>query len=78
MLEQAAQRGCRCSVSGGVQDQVEWGPRKPGLVPDPEAGGPACGSGGWNLMILGVPFNPSHSMILWFYGETLEQAAQRL
>ena len=24
---------------------------------------------GWNLMILGVPSNPSHSMILWFISE---------
>jgi len=26
VLEQAAQRGCGCSVPAGVQDQVGWGP----------------------------------------------------
>lgn len=41
MLEQPAQRGCGCSISGGVQDQVGWGPEQPGLVPDLEVGGPA-------------------------------------
>ena len=41
MLEQPAQRGCECSISGGVQDQVGWGPEQPGLVPDLEVGGPA-------------------------------------
>lgn len=45
MLAQAAQRGCGCSVLGGVQDQVGWVPGKPGLVPDLEVGGPACGRG---------------------------------
>jgi len=40
------------------------GPGQPGLVLDMEVDGPACGSGGWNLMILEVPSNPSHSMIL--------------
>ena len=44
-LAQAAQRGCRCSVPGGVQDQVGWGPGQPGLVPDLEVGSPACGKG---------------------------------
>ena len=32
------------SIPGGVQDQVGWGPGKPGLVPDLEVGGPACGA----------------------------------
>ena len=32
VLEQAAQRGCGCSILGGVQDQVGWGPGQPGLV----------------------------------------------
>jgi len=32
-------------------------------VPDLKVGGPACGRG-WNLMILGVPSNSRHSMIL--------------
>ena len=26
VLEQAAQRSCGCSIPGGVQDQVGWGP----------------------------------------------------
>ena len=47
-----------------------------GLVPDLEVGGPACGRG--NLMILGIPSNPRHSVILCLFvwrrkslGETL-------
>ena len=43
VLEQAAQRGCGCSIPGSVQDQVGWGPRQPDLVPDLEVGGSACG-----------------------------------
>jgi len=27
---------------GGVQDQVGWGPGRPGLVQHLEVGGPAC------------------------------------
>ena len=42
MLEQAAQRGCRCPIPGGVQGQVVWGPGQPGLVPHLEVGGSAC------------------------------------
>ena len=45
MLEQAAQRGCGCPVSGGVRGQVGWGPGQPGLVLDMEIGGPACSRG---------------------------------
>ena len=45
MLEQAAQRGWGCSVPAGAQDQDGWGPEQPGLVPDMEVGGPACGRG---------------------------------
>ena len=45
MLEQAAQRGCGCSVPGGVQGQIEWDPGQPGLVLNGEVGGPACGRG---------------------------------
>ena len=45
MLAQAAQRGCRCSVPGGVQDQVGWGPGQPGLVPDLEVGVPTFSRG---------------------------------
>ena len=55
----AAQRGCGCPNAGGVQGQVGWGPGQPGLVLNVEVGCPACG-GGWNLVILGVPSNPSH------------------
>ena len=43
MLAQAAQRGCGCFIPEGVQDQVGWGPGQPGLAPDLEVGGPACG-----------------------------------
>ena len=43
VLEQAAQGGCGCPLPGGVQDQVEWGPGQPGLVPDMKVDGPACG-----------------------------------
>jgi len=45
VLEQAAQRGCECSVPRGIQDHVEWGPGQPDLVPELEVGGPACGRG---------------------------------
>ena len=45
MLEQAAQRGCGCSIPGGIQGEVEWGPGQHGLVPDLEVGGPACSRG---------------------------------
>ena len=43
VLEQAAQGGCGCPLPVGVQDQIEWGPGQPGLVPDMKADGPACG-----------------------------------
>jgi len=42
VLEQAAQRGSGCSIPGGVQCQVGWGPGLPGLVLDLDVGGPAC------------------------------------
>jgi len=45
VLEQAAQRGCGCSIPGGVQGQVGWGPGQLGLAPDLEVGGPSCGRG---------------------------------
>jgi len=63
MLEQAAHRGCGCSIPEGIKDQVEWGLGQPGLVPDLEVGGPACGRG-LELDDPWVPSNPSHSMIL--------------
>ena len=62
VLQQAAQRGCGCPVPGGVQGQVGWGPGQPGLV-NGEVGGPAWQEG-WRFMILGVPSNPGHSVIL--------------
>jgi len=43
VLEQAAQRGWGCPISGGVQGQVGWGPGQPGLVPDLKVGVPTCG-----------------------------------
>ena len=64
VLEQTAQRGCRCPIPEGIQDQVGWGPGQHGLVLDMEVGSRACSRGGWSLMILEVPSNPSHSMIL--------------
>ena len=42
-MEQAAQNGCGCPNPGGDQGQVGWSPGQPGLVPDLEVGGPACG-----------------------------------
>ena len=45
MLAQAAQRGCGCTVPGGVQGLVGWDPAQPGLVLNVEVGGPACGRG---------------------------------
>ena len=62
VLEQTAQRGCSCPIPGGVQGQVGWGHGQPGLV-NGEVGGPAW-QGGWRFMILEVPSNPGHSVIL--------------
>ena len=64
MLERAAQRGCRCSVPGGVQGQVGWDPGQPGLV-NGEVGGPVR-QAVWRFMILEVSSNPGHSVILSF------------
>ena len=44
------------------QDQVGCGPGQPGLV-NGEVGGPARQEG-WRFMILEVPSNPGHSVIL--------------
>ena len=66
MLEQAAHGGCGCSVPGGVEDQVGWGPGQPGLVLDLEVGGPACGRE-LELDDLWSPFQPNHSMILTIF-----------
>lgn len=45
VLTQTAQRGCGCSIPGGVEYQAVWGPGQPGLVPDLQVGGSACGRG---------------------------------
>ena len=45
VLDQAAQTGCGCPVPGGVQGQIGWDLRHPGLVLNVEVGGPACGRG---------------------------------
>ena len=45
VLAQAAQRGFGCPIPEGVQDRFGWGTGQPGLVPDLEVGGPACGRG---------------------------------
>jgi len=45
VLEQAAQRGCVCPITGCVQSQVGWDAGQPSLVLNVEVGGPACGMG---------------------------------
>ena len=62
VVEWAAQRSCGCPVPGGVQGQVGWGGGQPGLV-NGEVGGPVW-PGGWRFMIVEVPSNPGHSVIL--------------
>jgi len=62
MLEQAAQRGYGCSILGGVQVQVGWGPGQPGLVQIWRLVALPI-TGGWNFMTLGIPSNTGHSMI---------------
>ena len=57
--EQVAQRGCECAFPGSIQGQAGWGCEQPGLG---EASLPIAG--GWNEMVLKVPSNPNHSMIL--------------
>jgi len=62
----AAQGGCGCSIPGGVQCQVGWGPGQPGLVLNGDAGGPDCSRGvgaSWSLRSL-----PTQA-ILWFHDE---------
>ena len=61
-MAQAAQGGGGVTVPGGVQGQVGWGSGQPDLV-NGEVGGPAW-LGGWRFMILEVPSNPGHSVIL--------------
>jgi len=52
-------RPWRCSRAGWMGPLAAWSSIK--------CGGwqPWLQQGGWNLVILGVPSNPSHSMILW-------------
>ena len=64
VLEQTAQGGCRCSVPGGVQDQVGWVAGQPHLVLDLVVGNPVFGQGAWNCTTFEVPSNPNHAMIL--------------
>jgi len=67
VLEQAAQRGCgcpvhlwRCSRPGWMGPWAAW--------PRIKCGGwwPCLWQGGWSFMILEVPSNLGHSVILWF------------
>jgi len=54
-------RPWRCSRPGWMEP---WAAQS-----SPRSGGwwPCLWQRGWNLMILGVPSNPSHFLILWFY-----------
>ena len=61
---------CGCPVPGGVQSQVGWGPGQPGLV-NREVGGPIW-QGGLRFMILDVPSNSGHSVILGIQAEITE------
>jgi len=63
ILEQAAQRGCGCSVPKGAQDQVGWGPGQSGLVPDLDAFGSACGRG--------LELDNPYSSLLFYYSMIL-------
>jgi len=45
VLAQAAQRGCRYPVPGGVQRQVGWGPGQSDVAFHLVVGNPACGRG---------------------------------
>ena len=64
MLEQVAQKLYGCLIPGGVQGQFGWGLGQPDLVLDLAVGNPVW-QGGWNLMTLEVPSNPSDYMIVW-------------
>ena len=59
-LEQVAQRGCGCPLPGSIQGQAGWDCEQPGL--EGEVSLPTAG--GWNYMILKIPSNPNHPMIL--------------
>ena len=43
MLAKAAQRSCGCPIPGGIQGQVECGPKQPDLLPGLAVGNPAHG-----------------------------------
>lgn len=61
------QRGCRCSIHGGIQGQVGWSLGQPDLVPDVAVGNPSH-SRGLELGGFWGPFQlkPSYdSMIQW-------------
>ena len=62
-FQRTFKESCGCPVPGGVQGQVGWGPGQPGLA-NGEVDGPAQ-QGGWRFMILEVPSNSDHSVILW-------------
>ena len=67
MLEQLPREAVDApSIPGGVQGQVGWGPGQPGLVLNVEVGGPACsgGAGGWSFILLEVPSDLGHSVML--------------
>ena len=52
---------CRCSRPHWMGPWATWSSARSG------GWWPCLCQGGWNLMILRVPSNPNHSMILWFY-----------
>ena len=67
------QRSCGRPIPRGVQDpgSSNRGCMEPWATwCSTRSGGwwPCLWQGGWNLMILGVPSNPSHWVILWFDG----------
>jgi len=50
----------RCSSPGWMGPWATWSSTRSG------GWWPCLWQGGWNLVILGVPSNPSHSVIQWF------------
>ena len=65
VLEKPAQRGCGCPILGGVQGWM--GPWAAWSTIRYGGWQPCLRQGGWSLMVLEVPSNPSRSMILWFF-----------
>jgi len=45
VFAQTAQGSCRCSIPGGIQGQVGWGPELPHLVAGSRAHGQHFGNG---------------------------------